>query len=502
MDSYFKSNAEAASKIKFELDFIEASLMHIDFLARVDQRPCLFSGKYFEQAFQRYEQLWMPLVAGNKNTTLVAPLDIQWLWHCHMLAPNAYKKDCIDTFGRLIDHRLLNYQERKKHLKFTQILWEKEYPSEQFYVDLPLGIVEADTIDIEIWHSKFSYDIRSAASRQCSFFYNVSLPHYRDRKYLSISVLRYKKFLHLKSLHKDSFLVPCYDNDLVWHTHQLFPVQYRSDTHDLLGKVLNHDDSTTDRSEGSFLKNSFQATCKLWRDTYGENYQLPGGMYRGVTSRNQMNRYSPPTTHVDDSFDIDQFSVTINCIYFDRNPGGSSAELKLDVLLDNKTVLDLSGSMLSWLEEDTGEPSVKVCRTNQMAVRVSKLLDSTVEFLSEVPINIYSMLNKVVYMDSSDFQEVVSFSTECCQECTLYILGRVRRFTQNTKLQLKIGAFKECNIPANLEQEWDPVVSNPEDMQDTRCFVAEHRQVKQCVFCCCWFNSKYSEVVGKFTLYI
>ena len=67
---------------------------------------------------------------------------------------------------------------------------------------------------------------------------------------LSFNPLRYAMYLHLKSKHPDTFLVPCYDFDLVWHAHQLDPVTYAADTKAVLGKLMPHDDSVNDRSEG------------------------------------------------------------------------------------------------------------------------------------------------------------------------------------------------------------------------------------------------------------
>ena len=59
------------------------------------------------------------------------------------------------------------------------------------------------------------------------------------------------------------FIVPCYDMDLMWHTHQLFPVAYKQDTEKMYGKIFNHDDSVNDRSEGSKLNNADKATREV-----------------------------------------------------------------------------------------------------------------------------------------------------------------------------------------------------------------------------------------------
>ena len=51
--------------------------------------------------------------------------------------------------------------------------------------------------------------------------FQVSLPHYRRESFLQDSITRYRMYLYLKSKHPEKFLVPCYDIDIVWHTHQV-----------------------------------------------------------------------------------------------------------------------------------------------------------------------------------------------------------------------------------------------------------------------------------------
>ena len=87
----------------------------------------------------------------------------------------------------------------------------------------------------------------SIFSRQGSFFYQVSLDHYRDSEFLVDAFTRYRMYLFLKKQYKDKFLVPCYDMDLVWHTHQVSTLHYTKDMNGILGFVLKHDDSVNDR---------------------------------------------------------------------------------------------------------------------------------------------------------------------------------------------------------------------------------------------------------------
>lgn len=103
--------------------------------------------------------------------------------------------------------------------------------------------------------------------------------------FLEAAVARYKGFLHLikrnmeRSLNR--FCVPTYDVDLIWHSHQLQPACYCKDLKGILGKVLEHDDTDSDRSKGKKLDSGFSDTTKQWEDTFGTRYWRAGAMYRG-----------------------------------------------------------------------------------------------------------------------------------------------------------------------------------------------------------------------------
>ena len=75
----------------------------------------------------------------------------------------------------------------------------------------------------------------------------MSLDHYRDGDFLVDAVTRYRMYLELKRQNPGTFLVPCYDIDLIWHSHQVSTLHYSKDTTGILGFVLKHDDSVNDR---------------------------------------------------------------------------------------------------------------------------------------------------------------------------------------------------------------------------------------------------------------
>ena len=123
------------------------------------------------------------------------------------------------------------------------------------------------------------------------------MPHFTSKAFLTEAVERYKKYLTLKRLYKGSFIAPCYDMDVVWHAHQECTKQYAQDTSVILGRVrenavkrsrakclqvLKHDDSATDRAEGSRLRSAEVLVQKMWKHHYpNETYWRRGAMYRG-----------------------------------------------------------------------------------------------------------------------------------------------------------------------------------------------------------------------------
>ncbi|KAG2563697.1 hypothetical protein PVAP13_8KG355604 [Panicum virgatum] len=130
-----------------------------------------------------------------------------------------------------------------------------------------------------------SYDLISAVKRQSSFYYQVGTPTMHDQRFLVEALARYKGFLYLIKMNQDKgvqrFRVPTYDVDLMWHTHQLHPVTYCKDMLKLLGKVLEHDDTDADRSEGKKLDVGFTETTEQFESIFGARYWKAGCMYRG-----------------------------------------------------------------------------------------------------------------------------------------------------------------------------------------------------------------------------
>ena len=266
------------------VDLIKVAQQHLAFLEDVEAvSDGLHQPHVIRNAIRRYETIWLPLLAENPGVSLEAPLDVHWVWHVHMLCPKKYAADCESIIGMIPDHEFFLIKSAKNVARSTaEEKWRKR-TIEQFNIDF--GSVKENCNDT----SKITYDIETASDRQKEFFYNVSLLHFSYTTFLEKALERYKKFVALKKKHRNAFLVPMYDIDLMWHTHQLCPLAYREDMQAYLGYIMDHDDSTTDRSPDSHLSKATTETKTLWTAEYPKDpYFVPGVMYRGKNPRGEL----------------------------------------------------------------------------------------------------------------------------------------------------------------------------------------------------------------------
>ena len=270
------------------VDLVEEAKKHLEFLKNVDKvSKHLHQYHVVHNALRRYETIWLPIVAANLNVFLEPPLDVHWVWHVHMLCPKQYASDCRELLGCVPNHRFNGNRWKARSL------WAlcAQEPFEVSYKDIPL---ETE------FSSRLSYDSVCASDRQREFYYIVSLPHFKITSFLQSSLSRYKRFIALKRCTTGAFLVPTYDIDLMWHTHQLCPLEYTDDLNGFLGCVMEHD-STTDRNLGPKLNDSTAETSRLWSQAYPwERYYVNGGMYRGMNPRGHL--YNMKKEEEDEAF--------------------------------------------------------------------------------------------------------------------------------------------------------------------------------------------------------
>ncbi|KAJ1421345.1 Glycine-rich domain-containing protein-like [Sesbania bispinosa] len=280
-----------AQKIVFSQDLIATAKQQLLFLAEIDRNRCLFNGPVLHRANYRYKYCWLPLLAKHAESPvtkdpLVVPLDCEWIWHCHRLNPVRYKTDCMELYGRILDDWNVVSSIQGTSKEETERMWKTMYPSEPYELDLNNDSIQdfAENF-LEAPESTTNYDLISAVKRQTTFFYQVSRPYWNDDAFLEGAVARYKGFLHLIKRNRERsisrFCVPTYDIDLIWHSHQLHPASYCEDLMAIMGKVLEHDDTDSDRTKGQKLDVGFSETTTQWEETYGSRYWKAGAMYRG-----------------------------------------------------------------------------------------------------------------------------------------------------------------------------------------------------------------------------
>ncbi|KAL8166112.1 hypothetical protein V2J09_007611 [Rumex salicifolius] len=335
-----------AQQITVNVNLINSAKQQLRFLAAVDKNRCLYEGPTLKYAVSRYKYCWLPLLAKQAELgvfPLVAPFDCEWL---------RYKADCEELYGRVLDSlNVMSSSVDGASTTQTEEIWKTLYPNEPYLIDLKCPFDEDDSaIAAKFSDSKTtSYDLISAVKRQSTFFYQVSRPHMSNEEYLKASVERYKGFLHLirknmKSNKVNSFCVPTYDIDLIWHSHQLHPAAYCQDTMAVFGKVLDHDDTDSDRGEGKKLNVGFDDTTRQWEETFGLSYGRAGARYKGpapiplmvdsfISSKEakKMNKRSQYILKLPKMFLVEVLMEIVGIGILPRNPGE-----KLYILLSKK----------------------------------------------------------------------------------------------------------------------------------------------------------------------
>ena len=454
--------------ISFTTNLEEQCLNQIEFLRAVNAVPILKDEQFLKFALYRYETFWLPLARDHIRTCLSAPLDIEWIWHCHMLSPRTYSRDCHTIVGDLINHTIRGPNEYKSKLQKTEKLWKQKYPTVPFQVDLK---VPSYPKELETFQSSLTYDVVSSALRQNVFFYQVSLPHYCDTKYLDLCLLRYKQFLYIKQQLQDEFIVPCYDIDIIWHSHQLNPKDYEKDMMKYIGNLF---DSVNDISEGSKLDNSHVRTKEYWRKYFNENFSQYGAMYRGQPpdgilyqmSENEMFLLSTRKTTIA----LNKFVICL-----DISSHGGQVCLNIEgcandkVIYNYATLKDCCTSTVTLMG-----PIFIEFRTNQvnklrMTLTRKKGLSGT-SLLGKCSIDMCEIVEKGLDGELIDIHSKL-------ETHSLHMTGSFTKPERDEILLfLEKGQFESAILPQTVCQLWGPVTLDrlPANMQNV-CDVATHR---------------------------
>ena len=492
----------------FSLDLEMAARQELNFLKLVDEKGILYERDLIRYALYRYETLWLPFLkrtsAKGDESVVVQPsarkppLDVRWVWHVHLLNPRMYESDCKRVLGASFSHVLTPSEGRSR----DQTAWEREFPDEPF--DLTLQIVEERRHVWDSWTSSFKYDIVEAALRQKVFYYQVSLPHFRDDVFLKEAVERYRNFFNLKGNHREAFLVPCYDVDLVWHAHQVNNKAYETDCLSALGFLLDHDDSVNDRSEGSKLNSSYENTIRLYQETYGGPYPKPGAMYRGTPPNGRLFPLSKEL--VNEYNRIQRYEVSISSLQVGAIawPHLRDARLKLSLSTHRHGEAGEVEEFHSMLWSIGGPEPADFKLDHIITVKVTdnaayKLL---LDILKEKPTGVacceglkQSVLARVdlgFMPDLEDGRGVSLKATPCIENESLwtapsrqqvdismkasYCLLRGNVPLESFSLAIVPGSFYDAVMPENVESMWGPVPMRrlPEG-QENECKAVVHR---------------------------
>ena len=337
---------------------------------------------------------------------------------------------------------------------------------------------------------KSSYDIFSAISRQRVFFYQVSLPHYHDKLFLKSALKRYQKLLFLKHQNPTEFLVPCYDIDLIWHSHQLHPVAYKKDTSKVLGQMLNHNDSVNDRTPGSKLVRADAKTRDLWKTLFEDTFASFGAMFRGdpPVLCERMSLIQPEETYAFstkkatinlDKFQIEGLPEAVNKYNVKVVYGASEKEGPLiKSFRGNKKKVEFENAKkgLAHFVFDTKEyDRLKF----NMSQQVGFACAGHDEDIGEQMFNLLPVVEAIPKRktDASTITDTVTIDEE--QNLKATFSATVETPKQGpTMLFLKNGTYETrfCIMPEHVVQMWGPIpLPRLPAGRDNACVVASHK---------------------------
>ncbi len=99
----------------------------------------------------------------------------------------------------MIDNKLLLDGMAKPDIGKSSSLWNSKFPDEPFHADYTKAELK--------YTPQSTYNLYEATQRQAKFYYNVSLPHYENDKFLKTALERYRKFLYLRYVSKQLYFI-------------------------------------------------------------------------------------------------------------------------------------------------------------------------------------------------------------------------------------------------------------------------------------------------------
>ncbi|KAL5701073.1 hypothetical protein ACHQM5_026451 [Ranunculus cassubicifolius] len=269
--------SDEKQSIQISLDLVKAARRHLSFLTTVSESPWPHNNPSICHAVRRYDELWMPLIADltigkTQPVILLPPLDIQWVWHCHTLNPESYRRYCNSRFSKILEKPVLHDDGNEEYaLNRCSDLWSKRYPFEPFELD--------DISDDKLDNITTNEDIFAEVWKNRDLPSKFSEPYMLEMVYLISAKQRYTAFMYLLEKFNDgcSKLVPTLDIQLILLTHQSYPSKYTEDVQRLevgMEKIVGIWDEMKDEDA--------EESRKIWEEIFDEPYERAGAIFRGM----------------------------------------------------------------------------------------------------------------------------------------------------------------------------------------------------------------------------
>ncbi|MCO5605581.1 hypothetical protein L7F22_059764 [Adiantum nelumboides] len=211
----------------------------------------------------------MPLVAKNglhTEKTLLPPLDVQWVWLCHRLAPKSYQSYCKTHYGKLIDDPMfLELSSQDAARQRSRELWNESYSSEPFEMEpLPKNNRKNQASQLLRPFPVEEKELMESVSSQIAFYNQVSQQYMQQDEFLTVAKDRYLCFLYmLQRVEGRTACIPTCDIQLMLKCHQTSPAAYAHDTQVSL-ENLKDDEFVSHQQLSNTTLQDFEQTSRTW----------------------------------------------------------------------------------------------------------------------------------------------------------------------------------------------------------------------------------------------
>ncbi|KAH9124984.1 hypothetical protein LEN26_009628 [Aphanomyces euteiches] len=177
---------------------------------------------------------------------------------------NAFMYDTrmhLASIRSLINDAMMRAAAEGSHLSTdARNRWRSHIDASRIKLDCSHGVIYAN----------LTVDLVHAMVRQLYFILKVCshADYWSHPQVIAASIARYHQFMHLMRSQPKMMFVPTVDIDLVWHAHQCDPQEYARYCNDLVGKLVDHDDTIT----GDDLQTSYADTFRAWAQEFDEPY--------------------------------------------------------------------------------------------------------------------------------------------------------------------------------------------------------------------------------------